>query len=167
MPKRLKRRSDSKRRVGRDIYEVRRGSSSSQGYDADWERIAKRRRQLDYYLCQECLKRGLATSAKDVDHIIPLHVRVDWRLELGNTQVLCRMHHRAKTEQDNELYGSSTEVNVSAIQQTRRDAARRLQEPPRGPGAGQIVTRVNMGTRAPMRTFARDIVPQGVTNERS
>ncbi|MEW4451989.1 hypothetical protein AB1L30_04815 [Bremerella sp. JC817] len=44
MPKRLKRRSDTIRRIGRDIYEVRRGSSSSQGYDADWERVAKHRR---------------------------------------------------------------------------------------------------------------------------
>ncbi|WP_443111050.1 HNH endonuclease [Bremerella sp. P1] len=167
MPKRLKRRSDTKRRVGRDIYEVRRGSSSSQGYDADWERIAKRRRQLDYYLCQECLKRGLSTSAKDVDHIIPLHVRLDWRLEIDNTQVLCRMHHRAKTERDNELFGSSTEVNVSAIQQARRDAARRLQEPLRGPGAGQIVTLVGMGTRAPKHICAREFRSQGVKNERS
>ncbi len=160
MPKRLKRRSDSKRRVGRDIYEVRRGSSSAQGYDADWERIAKRRRQLDHYLCQECLKRGLSTSATDVDHIIPLHVRLDWRLELGNTQVLCRMHHRAKTEQDNELYGSSTEANVSVIQQTRRDAARRLQEPPRGAGAGSkspgtALERVPPNTLAPAILYPR------------
>ena len=161
MPKRLKRRSDTRRLVGRNIYEVRRGSSSSQGYDAEWERIAKRRRQLDYYLCQECLKRGLSTSAKDVDHIIPLHVRIDWRLELGNTQVLCRMHHRAKTEHDNQLFGSSTEANVSAIQQTRRDAARRLQEPPRGAGAGQIVTRVDYGTRAPRHVCAREFRTRG------
>ncbi|MFA8018395.1 HNH endonuclease [Bremerella cremea] len=167
MPKRLKRRSDTIRRVGRDIYEVRRGSSSSQGYDADWERIAKRRRQLDHYLCQECLKRGLSTSAKDVDHIIPLHGRIDWRLELGNTQVLCRMHHRAKTEHGNQLFGSSTEANVSVIQQTRRDAARRLQEPPRGAGGGLKVPRCGTGPRAPMRISARDIVPQGVKNERS
>lgn len=167
MPKRLKRRSDTKRRVGRNIYEVRRGSSSSQGYDADWERVAKRRRQLDYYLCQECLKRGHTTSAKDVDHIIPLHVRLDWRLEIGNTQVLCRMHHRAKTEHDNELFGSSTEVNVSVIQQTRRDAARRLQEPPRGAGGGLKVPWYGTGTRAPMRTFAREFRTRGVADERT
>ena len=167
MPKRMKRRCDIVQRVGRNIYEVRRGSSSSQGYDADWERIAKRRRQLDHYLCQECLKRGLLTSAKDVDHIIPLHVRLDWRLEIGNTQVLCRMHHRAKTEQDNQLFGSSTATKLSVIQQTRRDAARRLQEPPRGAGGGLEVPRVDTGTPVPPRAFSREFVPRGVDRERT
>ncbi|MHC2066141.1 hypothetical protein ACYFX5_01590 [Bremerella sp. T1] len=98
---------------------------------------------------------------------MPLHVRIDWRLEIGNTQVLCRMHHRTKTEQDNQLFGSSTEGNVSAIQQTRRDAARRLQEPPRGAGGGLIVTRCQPGTRAPKHTCAREFRTRGVTDERS
>ena len=50
--KRIKRRSETMKRVGRNIHAVRRGSPRDMGYDADWERIAKRRRELDHYLCQ-------------------------------------------------------------------------------------------------------------------
>ncbi|PQO28506.1 HNH endonuclease [Bremerella cremea] len=163
MPRRIKRRSETIKPVGRTIASIRHGSAQDRGYDADWERIAKWRRQLDHHLCQECLKRGLHTSAKDVDHIIPIHVRLDWRLEIGNTQVLCRTHHRAKTECDKGLFGSSTDTNPSAIQQTRRDAVRRLQEPPRGPRGGSHPPGIVHCTAAyPTQARPRNWAPGGV-----
>ncbi|WP_390620213.1 HNH endonuclease [Blastopirellula retiformator] len=158
----MKRRSETVKRVGRSNIEVRRPSPRSLGYDADWERVAKHRRELDRYLCQTCLEQGLLTSATDVDHIIPLHVRIEWRLELGNTQVLCRTHHRRKTEQDKQLFGSSTASSLTAEQQTRRDTLRRLQEPPRGTGGESFIPGYAACTVAfPARAFPRNWVPGG------
>ncbi|WP_410050438.1 HNH endonuclease [Blastopirellula sp. J2-11] len=157
----MKRRSETVKRVGRSNIEARRPSPRSLGYDADWERVAKQRRELDRYLCQACLERGLYTSATDVDHIIPLHVRIEWRLELSNTQVLCRTHHRRKTEQDKQLFGSSTALVLSTEQQTRRDAARRPQEPPRAPMGESFIRAHVLGPSRSPRALFREIGYRG------
>src|SRR5688572_9230932 len=86
--------------LARQFYDRRRGSSTERGYDSDWERVAEQRRQLDAYVCQRCLLEGLVRASSIVDHIIPIHVRPDWRLELGNTQVLCFDCHTVKTSED-------------------------------------------------------------------
>ena len=75
--------------LARRFYDRKRGSAAERGYDSDWERVAEERRRLDCGLCQPCLDEGLVIASPIVDHIIPLHVRPDWRLEIGNTQVLC------------------------------------------------------------------------------
>lgn len=118
------------------IHDHRRGNAAERGYDEAWRQIARRRRELDNYLCQVCLnKHERVIAAKIVDHIIPLHVRPDWRLELRNLQVLCHACHQAKTEQDTKRYGSSNQHTPSLAQQRARRTAEAL-PPPRGcPGA--------------------------------
>jgi 5-methylcytosine-specific restriction endonuclease McrA len=56
--------------------------------------VANVRRNEDRYVCQPCLQENHLTSSKTVDHIVPIHVRPDWRLELGNTQVICTPCHQ-------------------------------------------------------------------------
>jgi 5-methylcytosine-specific restriction protein A len=85
--------------------------------------VAQLRRDRDACLCQECLKHDRLTTSNIIDHIIPVHVRPDWRLALGNTQVLCSPHHQQKTMEDTRKYGSSTDTNLTADQMENRRRA--------------------------------------------
>jgi 5-methylcytosine-specific restriction protein A len=110
----------------------RRGTPAERGYDATWANVAQIRRQRDACLCQVCLKTETLTSSRIVDHIIPVHVRSDWRLALGNTQVLCAVHHQKKTNEDTQTYGSSTDERLTNQQKENRMQAQHQRDPPRG-----------------------------------
>jgi 5-methylcytosine-specific restriction enzyme A len=117
--------------LARRFYDRQRGSSVDRGYDSAWERIAEQRRHLDCYLCQACIAEGLVTASSIVDHIIPLHVRPDWRLEINNTQVLCHPCHTRKSSDDVRRYGGRTRTNLTREQLENRQAAMRLTSAPR------------------------------------
>jgi 5-methylcytosine-specific restriction enzyme A len=109
----------------------RRGTAAERGYDHHWARVADQRRDLDAHLCQVCLREQRLTPSQTVDHIVPVHVRPDWRLALGNTQVVCEGCHRVKTNADTRRYGSSTAILLHSDQQCARDEAKQLPTPPR------------------------------------
>jgi 5-methylcytosine-specific restriction endonuclease McrA len=125
-----KRRSDLNDRV-RSVTELYRATPSERGYDAAWNRLAKRRREADDWLCQPCLSEGRITASNTVDHIIPIHVRSDWRLAFDNTQVICCSCHRRKTNEDTMRYGSSESRVITHDQRCARDEALRMNVPPR------------------------------------
>ena len=117
--------------LARQFYDRRRGSSAARGYDSDWERVAEQRRQLDCNLCQRCLQRDRVVASQIVDHILPIHVRRDWRLEIGNTQVLCFDCHTVKTSEDTQRYGGRAQRTLSMEQTNNRRAAQCLMHAPR------------------------------------
>ena len=112
--------------------DARRGSAPERGYDRAWNDVAETRRRLDFELCQPCREEDRLTPSRIVDHIIPIHVRPDWRLVIGNTRVICSPCHRSKTEEDNTRYGSSTQQRLTSEQLENRRRALEMNEPPRG-----------------------------------
>lgn len=74
----------------------RRGSSSARGYGSDWQKV--RLLALDREpLCRFCAAKGRVTPATEVDHIKPVTLRPDLRLELSNLRPLCQSCHSALT----------------------------------------------------------------------
>ena len=109
----------------------RRGTSRERGYDRAWDKLAALRRKLDCGLCQPCLKENYVVESRTVDHIVPLHVRPDWRLVLENTQVICASCHAKKTLEDTRTYGSSAQIKLSAEQRANVKRAQAMSEAPR------------------------------------
>lgn len=61
-------------------------------YDKQWEKTR------NYFIqrnptCAECERRGFLEPATQIDHIIPVEVRPDLRLDQSNLQPLCAKHH--------------------------------------------------------------------------
>jgi len=68
------------------------------GYGTNWEKMRPLIFARDKGLSQGCLPKGIATTAKCVDHIIPLaHGGTD---DPSNLQSLCWPCHKAKTARE-------------------------------------------------------------------
>jgi 5-methylcytosine-specific restriction protein A len=110
--------------------DVRRGTSAERGYDKAWSKVAAWRRHLDFGLCQDCKAHDVLTLSSIVDHTVPIYVRPDWRLAIGNTRVLCDLCHKRKTSDDLRKYGHR--IGTPTPQQLEnRQRANELDEPPR------------------------------------
>jgi len=74
-------------------------------HSKEWERIRLAVLSRDNFLCQECLKNKRITRAVIADHIVPLLVAWDKRLDMSNLQSLCQSCHNRKTAEDKRRYG--------------------------------------------------------------
>ena len=83
-----------------------RRSNVERGYDAAWNRFSKRFRQANP-LCAHCLEQGRTTPSQMVDHIVPLHVAPEKRLDESGCQALCNACHAVKTRDDVARYGAA------------------------------------------------------------
>ncbi len=73
----------------------RRGSRHDRGYGYKWDKQRERILERDNGLCQVCLKRGVLTAAKQVDHVVP---KAEGGSDLDeNLQSICDNCHKAKT----------------------------------------------------------------------
>jgi len=115
--------------LARKVWDRKRGSTTERGYDGAWKQVAEERRRLDCGLCQLCLPQGIVRASQLVDHILPIHIRPDWRLEIGNTQVLCPDCHTVKTSDDMQRYGGRVKKNLTSEQTLNRYAAQQLARP--------------------------------------
>ena len=98
---------DEHRRATWRAADARRATPAERGYDARWRRLrAWYIRQ--HPLCEDCLEEGIVcATAIEVDHILPISVRADMRLDASNLRSRCHMHHRRKTLQDEKKYSVS------------------------------------------------------------
>jgi len=65
------------------------------GYGNNWVKLRKQALTRDDYLCQECLREGIYTQAKEVDHVIPkTNGGTD---HMSNLESICKPHHKQKS----------------------------------------------------------------------
>jgi len=60
-----------------------------------WKRLRVQALNRDHWLCQECLRRGKITTAREVHHKLPLEEYPELGLELSNLESLCHECHEA------------------------------------------------------------------------
>lgn len=66
----------------------------------EWRTLSKYTLMINHYLCKQCE----LTLADVADHIIPVEVDWDKRLDISNIQPLCHKCHNIKTAIDKKKY---------------------------------------------------------------
>ncbi|MGJ9381521.1 HNH endonuclease [Salipaludibacillus sp. CF4.18] len=86
-----------------DMYA--RDQKSRQFYNSsEWKAVRNVARARVNNLCEICLNEDVITVADVADHIIPIKVNWNKRLELSNIQMCCHFHHNLKTQEDKRKY---------------------------------------------------------------
>ena len=99
---------DEHRRLANRLTSSRRGDSTQRGYDAAWQKL-RAWYIREHPFCEDCLEQGVFTTWRvEVDHIIPISVRPDLRLDPDNLRTRCQYHHKRKTAEDRRRYGLKT-----------------------------------------------------------
>src|SRR5690606_41899955 len=100
-------RRQHRRIVDRDYDRHRRDQRARAFYkSAAWERLRRVVLARDNYLCQRCLEHQRITPATTVDHIVPLSVAWERRLDMSNLRSLCGPCHNAvRAEQGGGWWG--------------------------------------------------------------
>jgi 5-methylcytosine-specific restriction protein A len=83
-------------RCGRGKQKPRRNTTQA-GYGWDWQQLRDRYIK-EHPLCVECSKRGIATPADEIHHIVAIGDAPWLRLEWNNLMALCVACHRAMDE---------------------------------------------------------------------
>ncbi|KOA19340.1 HNH endonuclease [Clostridium homopropionicum DSM 5847] len=86
-------------------YNKQRGSSYERGYDSKWQRYRIRFLKQNP-LCSECLKEGIYTPSKTVDHIVPHKGDMKLFWDRNNHQALCKRHHDINTAKEDGGFGN-------------------------------------------------------------
>jgi 5-methylcytosine-specific restriction endonuclease McrA len=95
------------RRPPRDL--APRPAAHRRGYDHAWSEIRAAKLVRNPF-CERCEREGrLAWERLNVDHIIPVRIAPEKRLDIENTQTLCRKCHARKTHEDQAAYPALTQ----------------------------------------------------------
>jgi 5-methylcytosine-specific restriction protein A len=89
---------EHKDKAGWHLNERSKGNRHIRGYGSEWDRLKPIAMKRDSYLCQSCIKKGIATAAAQVDHIKPK--ALGGTDALSNLQCLCDACHRDKTARE-------------------------------------------------------------------
>ena len=105
----------------------RRPNANRRGYDKEWAKV--RNEFIDENpFCNKC-----QAAAKMVDHIIPIYVRWDLRLDKSNLQSLCWSCHNVKTMEDLKNYGPPRWPSSVGVRRKRRRYQPAPAAPPKRP----------------------------------
>jgi hypothetical protein len=80
----------------------------------EWSNLSRRIRSSQPF-CEGCTKQGIAKFGELVDHIVPLKLAWQLRLEPANLQVLCNNCHNKKRVIEGAFYMKRPEVGLVAI----------------------------------------------------
>ncbi|TWU03060.1 HNH endonuclease [Symmachiella macrocystis] len=95
---------DHNREASHRWSDERRGTPAQRGYDERWRKVRRIHIKRHPY-CEDCLDDGVVNTRNlEVDHVIPIDVRPDLRLDLDNLRTRCRRHHKLKTDEDKRKY---------------------------------------------------------------
>lgn len=81
-------------------YREKTGNRHQAGYGHKWDKLRKAVLIRDRHLCQVCLKLGVMTEAKQVDHI--LNKAAGGTDDMHNLQSICWPCHKRKTAQESK-----------------------------------------------------------------
>jgi 5-methylcytosine-specific restriction protein A len=81
-----------------------RSGAPSRLYDRRWSKLRRAHLRASP-LCVACEREGAVKAADLVDHIVPVKVAPERRLDPTNIQSLCTHHHHLKTATDRQMYG--------------------------------------------------------------
>lgn len=95
--KKLKRQRDKEYNKKRDL-KLRKFYSSGR-----WRKV-RNRYIRKHPLCEYCKEKDEVTPATEVDHVIPVKVRWDLRLDPENLKSSCHSCHMKKTKEDKKKY---------------------------------------------------------------
>jgi 5-methylcytosine-specific restriction endonuclease McrA len=73
--------------------------AAARGYDPAWSALRAQHLAVEPN-CRKCALRGVETSARIVDHVVPVRVAPERRLDPTNLQSLCWPCHNAKTQRE-------------------------------------------------------------------
>jgi 5-methylcytosine-specific restriction enzyme A len=91
-------------------YNQHRGSAYSRGYDHSWRKL-RDRFVRQHPLCSRCETAGRIVAATMVDHVIPIAIAPDRRLDETNMNSLCDQCHALKSAEDVARYGALVETD--------------------------------------------------------
>jgi len=72
-------------------------NTTQRGYGADWQRVRRHILDRDQWICYKCQKK-LAGPDATVDHIIPLALSTEGRLDPANLAACCRSCNSSKRD---------------------------------------------------------------------
>ena len=82
----------------------KRPPATARGYDSDWRALRAEVLAAEP-MCRQCARQGIERRAQMVDHIEPIRIAPERRLDPTNCQPLCWPCHRRKTNRSDGGFG--------------------------------------------------------------
>jgi 5-methylcytosine-specific restriction endonuclease McrA len=113
MPSRPKRFGAVDRKVARKVYDQRRGSAASRGYNTAWVK-ASNGHKAKHPLCIGCLALGRTTAVYVTDHVVPGTSGTPEFWNSDRWQSACKWHHDTVKQRLEQMYARG-EIGIESL----------------------------------------------------